>query len=167
MFSETLVNRLKHILPSHISPAHNAFVPGRLISDSSLLANEFSNHIAWWNKGRKFLAALKLNMSKAFDRVSWKFLSAILRKMGVFDLWLQLLHQCYSIVSFAVLVNRSSQDRFLPQRGLRQSDPLSPYLFIIFLESLSCAIQNLDESNLRKGIKLSINSPSLSYVLRR
>lgn len=110
------------------------------------------------------MAALKLDMSKAFDRVSWKFLNAILSKMGFSEHWLRLLHQCYSSVSFSVLINGSPSKRFQPQHGLRQGDPLSPYLFILYMEALSSALNHLDAFKLCKGLKLSVNGPSLSHL---
>lgn len=103
-------------------------------------------------------------MSKAFNRVSWTFLSTILCKIGFSEHWIRLLHQCYSTFSFLVLLNGAPSSKFIPHRGLRQGDPLSPYLFIIFMESLSCALNHLDQSNIFKGIKLSINGSSVSHL---
>lgn len=84
--------------------------------------------------------------------------------MGFPDKWITLLHQCYSTVSFSLLINGGLSERFSPQRGLRQGDPLSPYLFIIFLETLSCVLNRLDEEGKSKGLKLSRNGPSLSHL---
>lgn len=67
IISKTLANRLKHILPSYISPTQNAFIQGRQISDSSVLASEFSNLIAKRKRVHKYMVALKLDMSKAFS----------------------------------------------------------------------------------------------------
>lgn len=110
------------------------------------------------------MAVLKLDMSKAFDRVNWAFLIVALRKMGFSEKWINLLHQCFSTVSFSLLINGTPTQRFFPKRGLRQGDPLSPYLFIIFLETLSCVLNHLDTSGSCKGRKLFRNGVSFSHL---
>lgn len=84
--------------------------------------------------------------------------------MGFSGHWLSLLHQCYSTVSFSVLINGSPSRRFQSHCGLRQGDTLSLYLFIIYMEALSSALNHLDASKLCKGLKLSVNGPSLSQL---
>lgn len=84
--------------------------------------------------------------------------------MGFQDRWINLLHQCYSTVSFSLLLNGNQSEKFIPQRGLRQGDPLSPYLFIIYLETLSCVLNSLNEEGNCKGLKLSRNGVSLSHL---
>lgn len=117
IISKTLANRIKFVLPSYISPTQNAFVPGRLISYSSILACKFSNLIAHNKLANKFMAALKLDMSKAFDRVNWAFLIVALRKMGFSEKWINLLHQCFSTVSFSLLINGTPTQRFSLREG--------------------------------------------------
>ena len=121
---------------------------------NSLLANELNHYISRRKRGNKFLAALKIDMSKAFDRVSWEFLLAILTHMGFLPHWINLIKQCVTIVSYFVLVNGSLSAPFTPSSSLRQGDPLSPYLFILYMEALLGLLQHLDVSMLCLGIKL-------------
>lgn len=164
IISKTLSNRLKVILPSYISQSQNAFVPSRLISDRSLLPCEFSNLIAHSKSGNNFKATLKLDMSKSFDRVNWDFLALTLTNMGFSEKWVNLLCQCFSTISYSLHINGAPTERFNPQRGLRQGDPLSPYLFIIYLETLLCVLNHLDASDKCKGLKLSRTGISLSHL---
>jgi hypothetical protein len=84
-FSKVLANRLKVILPLIISPTQSAFIPRRLLTDNILVAYEnlHTMHARMW--GKVGFMALKLDMSKAYDRVEWAFLEAIIRKMGFVD----------------------------------------------------------------------------------
>ena len=80
---------------------------------------------------------MKLDMSKAYDRVKWIFLCRLTKKMGFQDHWIQLIYGCISSVSYSILVNGEPHGDIKPTRGLRQGDPFSPYLFLLVFEGLN------------------------------
>ena len=89
--SKVLANRLKLILPDIIAPNQSAFVPGRLIMDNVLIAYEMSHYMQHKRRGAVGYAALKLDMSKAYDRVEWSFLQKMMDKLGFHERWSKLI----------------------------------------------------------------------------
>ncbi|KAL0462101.1 UNVERIFIED_CONTAM: LINE-1 retrotransposable element O protein [Sesamum latifolium] len=150
--SKSITNRLKPWLDRIISPAQSAFVPGRLITDNVLLAFETNHFLNIHSKGRKHFMNLKLDISKAYDRVEWPFLQRVLGKLGFPSVFVDLIMLCVSSVSYSFLLSGRQFGSISPQRGLRQGDPLFPYLFLLCTESLSSLFWVAEELGTIPGV---------------
>jgi ribonuclease HI/exonuclease III len=164
ILSKVLANRLKMVLPDLISKNQSAFVPGRLISDNILVAYEAMHtmHSRMWSKVGYM--ALKLDMSKAYDRVEWPFLEAAMRRMGFDGKWINWIMNCVTTVQYSVLVNGAPIGDIQPSRGIRQGDPLSPYLFLICAEVLSAHLHAADRRGALSGVPTSPGGPRLNHL---
>jgi len=129
--SKVLSNRLKLILPEIISLNQSAFVPGRMITNNVLLAYELTHYMQTKRSGIQSYAAVKLDMSKAYDHVEWSFLEKKMIKLGFHERWVATIMKCVTTVSYRIKVNGQLTEEFMSERGLRQGDPLSPYLFFV------------------------------------
>ncbi|KAA3469492.1 reverse transcriptase [Gossypium australe] len=163
--AKTIANRLQNYIGRCIDSAQSAFMPGRLISDNVLIAYEILHTLRQKCYGKKGLMAAKLDISKAYDRVEWGFLKDVLLKMGFAEEWVRLVMKCVSTVSYAVNINGNRGRNFKPTRGLRQGDPLSPYLFLICGKGLSTLIRLAVREGALKGVKASRRGPEVSHLL--
>ncbi|XP_057419187.1 uncharacterized protein LOC130713437 [Lotus japonicus] len=163
IITKVIANRLKLVLPDIICGPQSAFVPGRLITDNALIAYECFHFMKKKCSGRNGHMALKLDMSKAYDRVEWPFLCSVLVHMGFPANWVKLIMECVTTVRFQVMLNGNPQMPFDPGRGLRQGDPLSPYLFILCGEVFSALIQRELVGSSLSGIKIARSAPVINF----
>lgn len=157
--SKILANQIRRVLEELISPFQSAFVPGRWIAENSVLAEEVMHSIKR-KKGRKGILGLKLDMSKAYDRVE-----RVLKANGFCNQFVKLVMFCVTSVSFSILLNGGPLPTFYPERGLRQGDPLSPYLFILCSEVLSKLILKEERMRTINGIRIAPNCPAISHLM--
>ena len=118
LFSKVLANRLKKFLPSIITEHQSVFAKDRLITDNILVAFETLHCMKNYSSGSSGYMALKLDMSKAYDRVEWSFLEQLMRKMGFCDRWIDLIMVCVRTVTYSILVNGEPKGLITPSRGL-------------------------------------------------
>ena len=116
IISKVLANRLKIILPQIVSESQSAFVPGRLITNNILVAFETLHHMQHQMRGKFGSMALKLNMSKAYDQVEWKYLKCVMERMGFHPKWVSLMMECISTVSYSILVNGEPHGYIQPSK---------------------------------------------------
>lgn len=135
IIAKVLANRLKLVLNAVISESQIAFVPGRLIFDNLMAGYECIDYITNKRQGKKGYVAMKLDMSKAYDRVKWCFLKHIMLNMGFSSVWVTLTMKCISTVSFCILINGEPQGFFLPERGLFRGIPC-PLIYFCYVQKV-------------------------------
>ena len=161
IITKVIAERLKPLLGSLISTEQGGFVEGRQILDGVVIATEAVHSMATSKEKAMFI---KLDMAKAYDRVSWEFLQKILLTFGFAEEWVDWILSCVTSPSFSVLINGEPSDLFSASRGLRQGDPLSPYLFIIMAEGLGRFLKAQVRQGLIQGWSWSNYPSSYSHL---
>ncbi|KAJ0511624.1 putative RNA-directed DNA polymerase [Helianthus annuus] len=160
--SKVLVNRLKKVIGKLISEEQTAFLAGRNISDGPLILNEV---IAWLKKAKKSGMIFKVDINKAYDSLNWKFLDSIMVQMNFPERWRSWIKATLVSSRASVLVNGSPTMEFECSRGLRQGDPLSPFLFVIAIEALSGIMKKAISVGIFKGLQCTSQGPMLSHLM--
>jgi hypothetical protein len=160
LLTKVIARRLKPILPTIISPEQSGYVEGRQILDNIILAHEVIHSL---QKTKTPGMLLKLDLSKAFDKISWEYMQAMLLAFGFDQGWVTWIVNLTSSAFFSLLINGVPSKPFSPSRGIRQGDPLSLFLFIILAEGLSRSIHAAIETKLLTGLSLHGISPPISH----
>ena len=115
--------------------------------------------------GKKGQIAIKLDISKAYDRVEWSFLQQIMLKLGFDGRWVQLAMATIHTATYSVLINGELKGYISPSRGLKQGDPLSPYLLLLSTKGLSSLARKDVETKHLHGILSCKNGVCISHLL--
>uniref|UniRef100_A0A803NZ18 Reverse transcriptase domain-containing protein n=2 Tax=Cannabis sativa TaxID=3483 RepID=A0A803NZ18_CANSA len=163
VISRILTDRIKVVIDRLISPCQSAFMPGRWIAEASIMAQEVLHSIKN-KKGKVGAMAIKTDMSKAYDRLEWDFISHVLEANGFSSKVCNLIMQCITTVRFSILLNGAPLAPFNPKRGIRQGDPLSPFIFILCSEVLSKLILKEERLGQLSGVRIARNSTPISHL---
>jgi hypothetical protein len=107
---------------------------------------------------------LKMDMEKAFDRMEWPFILSIMEKLGFSSTWISWIGLCISSTSFSIILNGSLFGNFSPERGLRQGDPLSPFLFILEVEVFYRLMFKEERNGSIKGLRIARNVAPIHHL---
>jgi hypothetical protein len=147
--SSCIANRIKTMLPNLINEDQSGFVSGRYIGDNLRLLYDITHYL---KKNNIPGLLVSLDFEKAFDSISWKYMQKVLKLFGFGENICQWIQAFYSNINASVIVNGQASRKFSIERGCRQGDPISPYLFILCAELLACKIRETDKI---KGIKVN------------
>ncbi|KAL0408380.1 UNVERIFIED_CONTAM: putative mitochondrial protein [Sesamum radiatum] len=136
-----------------------------LITDNILVAYEVNHFLKNTRRGKEYFIALKLDMSKAYDCVKWSFLKRVLEKLGLNDRFVRLVFLYISTVSFSFILIVDIFGNIVPERGIRQGDPLSPYLFILCAEALSSMLLACENQGELRSVRVARNAPQINHLL--
>jgi hypothetical protein len=165
IISKVLANLLKTLLPTIISDFQSAFVPSKQITDNITLAFEMIHCLRTRRSGKNTQMTLKLYMIKTYDRVERDFLKRIMFQLGFEERWIQIIMMCVCTTFYAVLLNGEPTGYIKPTRGIRQGDPLSPYLFLLCAEGLSALLRDAEANNKIHGVAICRGGPKISHLL--
>jgi mannosylglycoprotein endo-beta-mannosidase len=156
LITKMLANRLAVRLQQMVSPFQSAFIKGRFIQDNFMMVQQTARLLHQQKLPR---ILLKLDISKAFDSVSWPFLLEVMQQLGFGQIWRDIISGLLSTSSTQVLVNGVPGDHILHLRGLRQGDPLSPMLFILVMDVLGHMITKAAN----EGLLLPLSARALQH----
>ncbi|XP_060182761.1 uncharacterized protein LOC132612660 [Lycium barbarum] len=162
VISRVVQDKLEGILPSLISPNQSGFFKGRCIIENVLLTQEVMTDIRL--RGKPANVVLKLDMAKAYDRVSRSYLIRVLRKMGFAEIFIDMVWRLIANNWYSILLNGQAYGFFHSTRDVKQGDPLSLALFILSAEVLSRALNSLFENNEFRSYGMPKRSANLNHL---
>jgi len=142
---------MKDVLHLVIDENQSAFLRNRGMLDSVLMANEVVEEV---RRNRRSALCFKVDYEKAYDSVRWDFLLDMLQRLGFHSKWVRWVKGCLESSSISVLVNGSPTEEFKPSRGLRQGDPMTPFLFLVVAEGLAGLVRQASKQNTLTGVKV-------------
>ena len=155
IITKILSSRMKKIMPLIIDECQSAFLCDKGLLDSVVMANEVLEEI---KRNRKSGVCFKVDFKKAYDLIRWSFLFDMLHRLGFHDKWISCVKGCLVSSSVSVLVNRSPTEEFKLSRGLRQGDPVTPFLFLVVAEGLAGLVRQALRTDVLRGVKVGRNS---------
>ncbi|CAN0877256.1 LINE-1 retrotransposable element ORF2 protein [Linum grandiflorum] len=161
--TKCLANRIRSHMAQLIGPNETSFVPGRQISENIIILQEVV-HTLRLKKGKRGAFVIKLDLSKAFDRLEWSFVEDTLRRANLPNKFIEIAMACISTPSTQIQWNGGLSAPFQPGRGLRQGCPLSPYLFTLCVERLSNLIMEKISEGTWAPFSLGRGGPALSHL---
>lgn len=164
IIAKSMANRMKRVFDTVIALNQSTFVPGRQMTDNVIAGFECIHALNNKRRGKTGHIALKLDMSKAYARVEWTFIEEMMKCMNFSEEWTNKVMQCISSVSYSILINGSPQEEFRPSRGLRQGDPLSPYLFLLCAEGFSTLLKREESLLNLSGFQINKHCPILTHL---
>ncbi|GJW57150.1 RNA-directed DNA polymerase, eukaryota [Tanacetum coccineum] len=163
IIAKILTNRLVDVLGGIINEVQSAFIKDRQILDGPFILNEV---MSWCKKKKKQTLLFKVDFEKAYDSVRWDFLDDVLGKFGFGDKWRKWIQCCLHSSKGSIIINGSPTDEFQFGRGLKQGDPLSPFLFLLIMESLHISFQRVVDAGMFHGIDVGglVNLSHMFYA---
>lgn len=161
LLSKVLAARLAKVIDSIISHNQSAFIKRRHIADEVVELNELIDLAR--KRGRRRVI-FKVDFEKGYDSVSWDFLDYMLIRFGFHEKWRSWIRACVFSGKLSVLVNGSSTEEVNIKRGLKQGDPLAPYLFVLVTKGLSGLVRNAVSSGNFKGFQVGSSDISISHL---
>nr|GFA52891.1 cysteine-rich receptor-like protein kinase [Tanacetum cinerariifolium] len=161
VLSKILAPRLSHVIHNLIRQNQTAFISGRQILGGIIVANEIVHYA---KKERINVLLLKVDFEKAFDSINWIFLLDVMKQMGFGAKWCLWIYACLSSASVSVLVNGSPTNEFKMECGVRQGDPLSPFLFLIVSEALQVMVIDACNKGIFSGVSLADNGANITLL---
>ena len=158
ILAKLLANRLRQVMGIVISYTQSTFVKDCQNLDGILVANEVVDEA---RKLKKELLLFKVYFEKAFDSVDWGYLDDVMGKMMFPNLWRKWMKECVSTATASILVNGNPTEEFQLQRGLRQGDPLSPFLFLLVAEGLNVLMTSAVNLNMFTGYSIGTHTPTV------
>uniref|UniRef100_J3N6X5 Reverse transcriptase domain-containing protein n=1 Tax=Oryza brachyantha TaxID=4533 RepID=J3N6X5_ORYBR len=160
IIAKSLAIQIREKIADCIDGSQQAFIKGRRASTNLIVVQEIL-HSFKLSSFHSSAFLLKLDLSKAFDRLEWKFIAHAMLSKGFDPNFINLVLQCISTPSFSVILNGKTTGHFTSQRGLRQGCPLSPYLFVLSVNVLAEKFQEQASLGHIKGIKLNGQGPTI------
>nr|GFC41431.1 RNA-directed DNA polymerase, eukaryota [Tanacetum cinerariifolium] len=122
--------------------------------------------LSWSKKRKKQLLIFKVDFEKAYDSVRWDFLDDVLRKFSFGDKWCKWIHCCLHSSRGSIIINGSPTDEFHFGKGLKQGDPLSPFLFNLIMETLHLSFQRVVDAGMFQGVNIggTLNLSHMFYA---
>jgi len=162
VLAKVLTNRLRNVIGSVVSYTQSAFIKGKQILDGILIANEVVDEARRMDKE---LLMFKVDFEKAYDSVDLKYLDMVMVNMNFPTLWRKWIAECAGTAKASVLVNGCPTEEFTIERGLRQGDPLSLFLFLLVAEGFYVLMKAMVGAQLFNGFPVGrLGDVSLTHL---